>query len=393
MTCFADTSRTQLFYVEETNIGETPALPLKGLRFTGESLNFSIENTQSQEIRSDRQITDLIQTDAEPSGDVNFELSYLAYDDLFEGALFDNWGSDVAIAGATDIEAIATDSVNPDTFSSTSTDFVAEGIRKGQWIKIDGFSNADNNGYFLVLDITSNTLQVSGETLLVDEAAGASVDAVGKNIRNGTEAKSYTLETAFTDVNEFKVFTGMLINSFNLSLSVGEILSGSFGFLGKEANINTATVGTGAPIDAPANDVMNAVNNVAYIGEGGAKFPGEIQEFSIALANNLRGQKAVGTLGNVCIGVGRVGVTGTLNAYFKDGSIYKKYVEGTESSISLRVKDIAGNNYIFTLPRIKFVSSNLAAGSADSDIIMESEYQAIRHPDYDFTIQIDKFDA
>jgi len=79
---FADTSRSQLFYLEETVWGITPAAALNAVRFTGESLNFSIENTQSNEIRSDRQITDLIQTDAEPGGDINFELSYGAFDDL-----------------------------------------------------------------------------------------------------------------------------------------------------------------------------------------------------------------------------------------------------------------------------------------------------------------------
>lgn len=58
---FSDTARSQLFFTEEVTWGLTPAVALDAVRFTGESLNFAIDNVQSNEIRSDRQITDLIQ--------------------------------------------------------------------------------------------------------------------------------------------------------------------------------------------------------------------------------------------------------------------------------------------------------------------------------------------
>lgn len=113
----------------------------------------------------------------------------------------------------------------------------------------------------------------------------------------------------------------------------------------------------------------------------------------MAMTNNLRQQKAVGTLGNVGIGSGRIGITGTFNAYFEDDTLYTKYLGGTESSLAIRVTDSAGNAYVLTLPRVKFTSGDLAAGSADSDVIVEMEYQALRHPTYDFTFQIDRFAA
>lgn len=387
---FADTARSQLFYLEETVWGQTPAAALNAVRFTGESLNFSIDNTQSNEIRSDRQITDLIQTDAEPGGDINFELSYGAFDDLIAGALFNDWATAVNISAETTIAAA---SGSPDSFTDSANGFVTAGIQPGQWIKVSGFATQANNGYFQVLTVAAGTITVKGETALVNESAGPSVTIVGETLRNGIDAKSFSLETAFNDVTQFKSFTGMRVNNLNLNLSVGEILTGVLSFLGKDAAINNATIGTGGPVAAATNEVLNAVNNVAFIQEGGGAFAGELQEFTVALANNLRSQKAVGTLGNVGIGSGRAVVTGTFNAYFEDETLYNKYLNGTESSLALRVTDAAGNAYILTFPRIKFTAANLAAGSADSDVVVEMEYQAVRHPTYDFTFQIDRFPA
>jgi hypothetical protein len=71
----------------------------KKIRYTGESLNFTIENTQSEEIRPDRTQVDLIQTSASAAGDVNVELSYGSFDDLFEAALCGTWTGNVLTNG------------------------------------------------------------------------------------------------------------------------------------------------------------------------------------------------------------------------------------------------------------------------------------------------------
>lgn len=73
----------------------------KQLRYTGETLNFNIENTQSSEIRPDRVQADLVQTSASGAGDVNAELSYGSYDDFLEAALCGTWTADVLKNGAT----------------------------------------------------------------------------------------------------------------------------------------------------------------------------------------------------------------------------------------------------------------------------------------------------
>jgi hypothetical protein len=61
------------------------------LRYTGESLNFSIENTKTAEIRPDRTETDTVQTSASGAGDLNFELSYDTFRDFLAAAFCSVW--------------------------------------------------------------------------------------------------------------------------------------------------------------------------------------------------------------------------------------------------------------------------------------------------------------
>ena len=73
-----DTNRASLLLAPQTAWGTVAASTIesKAIRMTGESLTYNISNTQSDEIRSDRNVSDLIRTDASVAGDINFELSY-----------------------------------------------------------------------------------------------------------------------------------------------------------------------------------------------------------------------------------------------------------------------------------------------------------------------------
>lgn len=385
----SDTARSQLYYLEEVTWGTTPALPLKAMRYTGETLNFGIDTTQSKEIRADRQITDLIRTDASPEGNVNFEVSYGAPDDLLAGAFFNAWQTLINLTAAT----YAAASGSPDSFADSGNGFVTAGLKAGQWIKTSGFTNANNNGFFQILTVAAGTITVKGETALVTEIAGAGHVIKAATLRNGTTLKSFSMEVAFADVTKFKSFTGMRVNTLALNLTVGEILTGVLGLMGKGMVLGNTTIGTGGPTAAPTNDVLNAVTNVPFIMEGGALFAGKLKDFSINLNNNLRQQKAVGTLGNVGIGTGRAVVTGKLTAYFEGAAndFYSKYLVGTETSLSFRISDAAGNPYILTLPRVKLTKGELTAGAADQDVMASIDFQALRHPTYDMTIQLDRF--
>ena len=97
-----DSSQTRLAYIVESTYGTTPATPtFLNQRFTSESLNANIENRVSNEIRADRNVTDLIQVGADGGGAVDFELSYGSFDAWLESLMFGAWSSNILKNGVT----------------------------------------------------------------------------------------------------------------------------------------------------------------------------------------------------------------------------------------------------------------------------------------------------
>lgn len=88
MACqnFASTSEGTLAYGVQVACG-TPQTALTELRFTSESLGITANSTQSEEIRPNRNVSDLIRTETSVGGDVNLEFSYATYNDFMQGLL------------------------------------------------------------------------------------------------------------------------------------------------------------------------------------------------------------------------------------------------------------------------------------------------------------------
>lgn len=95
MACqnFADTSSASLAYVKQTDCGVYPTEGYTAMRFTSSDLQFAAETTQSEEIRSDRNVSDLIRTASSIAGTIGYELSYGNFDPFIQSVL----GSAVAL--------------------------------------------------------------------------------------------------------------------------------------------------------------------------------------------------------------------------------------------------------------------------------------------------------
>jgi len=383
----SDTNRTGIYILEEVTWGTTPASALQELRITGESLGFVIDHMVSGEIRDDRQVTDLVQTGAECNGGINIELSYGTFDDLFEGALWNNWSSTIDL-DTSDVAVAQSGS----TYTSAAIEgFVVDGIVVGQWLMFSGWSNSENNGLKKVTAVSA--LVITVDSTLVDESAPTNGLINGAYLRNGTTEISYSVERKHADITEFFGFLGMVVSSLELTVAANAAVTGSFEFTGKSAALAQATIGTGEPTDATTTEIFDALSNVGTIEEGGAALSLMIQEVSISLENNVRGIPAVGTLGAADIGVGKCDITGTLNVMFADDSLYDKYLANTATSLTFRLTDTAGNIYVFTLPNIKFETDQPNAEGQDADVVENITWRAMRDSTTDCMIQIDRIPA
>lgn len=401
----SDSSSTQLFYRPENVWGEDPALtspmnPLRELRFTNESLNYSAQTAVSEEIRSDRQVSDIIRTGVESGGDIGVELSFGAFDDLFEGMLYNDWS---AVADSSTISPqpsfIVAGSPNGTFISSSSPDLggtaFLDALVVGSFIQISGSTLSPiNDSYVRVVSRPlSGTIEVSPALPMIGTDAFA---IKGSHLRNGVTLKSFLLEKAFTDVSEFFTFTGMRVGTANVSIAPGAILTGSFGFSGENATVQGTSIiaGLTSPESIPvaANNVFNAVDNVGNVLIDGAVDPDVcFTEISFDVENNLRFQPCIGQLESSGIGVGRTQISGTLSAYFVNRTFFEKYLNFNTVAVSFTVTDQDGNTYLFDFPSVKFTSGEVVAGGNDEDVLVTIEFTAKRDPTLGFTFGLNRY--
>ena len=161
----SDSNRVAVRFVEESTLGTTPASPaFFDLRYTGApSLAFAPETVTSEEIRSDRQVTDLILVGGSTEGELNFEKSFGAKDRIYESLFFSAFQarlSKVNGEGATQITA-----VDADSYTVTAGAVLV----LNDLIRAEGFTNAANNGFKVInTGTTATDLLIVGAGLTVE---------------------------------------------------------------------------------------------------------------------------------------------------------------------------------------------------------------------------------
>jgi hypothetical protein len=363
---------------------------------TGESLAFSLTKTESAEIRPDRQITDLIVTAAGASGGINFELSYKEFDDMIRAALQGAWAYYGVAApglgqgvGTAFTGTFTATSVAPTGSSAFTT------LAKGQWFLVSGSGTANDGKAYRVSSTvapTATIITVDAATPMVVGAGGAATKISSARMANGVVQTQFTIERALNDVSQFFAYRGMTLSKMNLKWASGSITSGSFEFMGKDGIRQNATVFTGTPNASEAYDVMNGVSGVGSVMEGGIALAGTfIKSLDLTLENNLRGRDAIGTLGNASIGSGTVKVSGNIEVYLQDGTIYDKFLNNTMTSLQFISKDGAGNGYAFQMPAVKYGDAKVNAGSKDQDVMLSLPFTALMDITTQKTLIIDRF--
>ena len=101
----------------------------------------------------------------------------------------------------------------------------------------------------------------------------------------------------------------------------------------------------------------------------------KVMSLDISIENNLRVRNSIGTLGATSIGMGQFVVTGSMSVYFASGGVFNKFLDNTDSSLSFQVSD-GTNSYTFLLPKIEYTGGQVVAGSTNSDVMAEMEFQA-----------------
>lgn len=383
----SDANRVQLAFVAESTFGEKETgSALQILRYNSESLKQDMNTTISEEIRSDRQISDVARIGISASGGIDFELSYGSHDIFLKSALLSSgWSTEVRMERLTFSIDSADNSIN-----DSGNGFVTAGYVADQWLLTAGFNNAANNGFFKIVSVAAGKIVVEGGTLvteIVDEDPREII--MGAYIINGTTLTSYNLEKDFKDLsNALSLLKGMSINSMSLEIPADGIIKGSFEFMGSAEESLSSSGGSGYS-NPTTTVIMTGANHVTDFLENLEDLA--ILSLSLNLNNNLRTRLQVGTLGVASIGVGSVEITGTVTLHLANATLFNKYLNQDTTSIVVAVQDGAGNGYVIELPSVKLINATRNAGGLNTDVIGEFEFRAYMDSSESVSIRIARF--
>jgi hypothetical protein len=377
----ASTSRTQLRRIKESVFGTTPvAGNPKDLRFTGESFNIDVKKEESKEMRADRQIGYVVPVSASSMGGFNFHLNYASYDDEFESVLQGTWGVYGTNGEGTSFTAdFAAGTITATVAPTGSSAFTT--LKRGQWFRINAGA-ALNHGKFFKVSLTTSptgtviTLDASTPGIAETGVTGTKVQT--SRLANGVTQTSFTYEKEIPDATQFFKYTGMTPSKMMLKFTSAALIDGSFEFMGKYGARAAVTQLPGTPVASPTYEIQNGATGVGQLWEAGVPLSGTfIKTLDLTADNVLRLQEAIANFGAVGIGAGTLAVSGTLEAYFADGTLYDKFLANTYTSVTVGAQDPSGNGYIVTLPRVNLKSAKLVAGAKDQDFMASFEIVAL----------------
>lgn len=388
---YASNAFGQLRYIPEVTAGVVPATGnAVNLRQTGPTMKAAISSVKSEEIRQDRLSTGSTNTDLNIDGGFNFELSGKEYDpflcNLLGQSAFVHFGT-LGLGAIIPTSCTTTSSTITAGAATTGVDIFTN-LANGSWFKViapvaasQAIKDYFADKWFKVLSTTATVITLDASTPIA--APGIGSLGIGykisqSSIANGSTFGTFSMEYALTDITQFLTFTGMQVNTFDLSLDVGAVAKGSFGFIGRGHSMQGTTLLPGTPVASQSLEVMNSVSDLGAIYENGTSILGAtsfIKSMKLNVNNNARAQKALGVFGTVGVGLGELGLSGTLDVYLENAAYYQKWLAGTTTSLSVGMADGAGNGYMLDFDKIKFKDGGLNMSGRD-DVMLSLPFDA-----------------
>jgi len=187
-------------------------------------------------------------------------------------------------------------------------------------------------------------------------------------LKIGTTPKYFSMEDAANEIAQFRLFTGMSVSSMNVSIAPNQMVTGSFEMVGKSMTQAGTTGSTGGtPTASSTNAPFDSYSGTISDGGSGISI---VTSIDFSLTNSFAPTFVVGSDSAQQLEFGRAVVEGTMTVYYEDETLINKFLNETESSLSVSVNDPTGlNAYTFDFPRVKYNGASVPLQNPTSRLI------------------------
>lgn len=190
-------------------------------------------------------------------------------------------------------------------------------------------------------------------------------------LKVGVAPKFFSIEDYASDIDQARLFTGMSVSTMAISLAPNQMVTTTFGMVGKDMTMSatekTQTAASGAqPFDAYSGDI--SIGNV-----GSPSAVAIVTALDFTLNNSYAPTFVIGDDSAPSLEYGRAEVEGTMTAYFENAALIDRFLNETETAIQVSVDDPTGaNSYTFDFPRVKINSADVGVDGPTSRMVTMS---------------------
>lgn len=190
-------------------------------------------------------------------------------------------------------------------------------------------------------------------------------------LRIGSNQRSIAFEEGFTDIGQYRVFNGSVLNTLSMEVTPDSYVKASFGFIGKSTSAFTGTSICAVP--TPVADGEQFFHEGGVFKEGDMPV-GYLSAVKFDLTNNAKSSNALGVTGVRAITSGKAMVTGSVTALFESVDFYNKFVNITESSLEFTLTS-GDDSLTFAFPKLKYSNGKITS-SGDAGVTVEMSFTA-----------------
>ena len=256
-------------------------------------------------------------------------------------------------------------------FSTHSLNLTKDRVA-GNDIQADRMPRVDRHGNRqvagdIVVDLRADDYDTFLEAAMMDTWSALGVTAFEK-VKVGTTPKFFSIEDYAADIDQARLFTGMTVSSMAVSVAPNQMVTTTFGMVGKDMTISgtqkTQVAASGnPPFDAYSGDI--AIGNV-----GGSSAIAIVTNLDFTLTNSFAPTFVIGDDSAPSLEYGRAEVEGTFTAYFEDTALINRFLNETETELLVQIDDpTGGNSRNFLFPRIKINSADVGVDGPTSRLI------------------------
>lgn len=189
-------------------------------------------------------------------------------------------------------------------------------------------------------------------------------------LKVGTSPKYFSIEDYAADIDQARLFTGMTVNTMGISLAPNQMVTTTFGLVGKDMTIGATEKTQDAASGATPFDAYSGSLKIADAG-GTLAEAAIVTGMDFTLTNGYAPTFVIGSASTPSLEYGRAEVEGSLSVYFEDAALINRFINETETALEVEVGD-GTNTMTFLFPRIKINSADVGVDGPTSRVISMS---------------------